>query len=96
MYEIPTSITIEGQTFAIRNRGDYRVILDCFSALNDTELDSQERMIACLIIFYADINSVEDISNLPNQEEAIMKMYDFFMDKKILVDLNLKITSSDF
>lgn len=78
MYDIPTSITIQDQSFAIRNKGDYRVVLDCFSALNDTELSDQERMIACLIIFYEDLESAEDINNLPDVEEAIKKMYDFF------------------
>ena len=52
MYNIPTSITIQDKSFGIRNKGDYRVVLDCFSALNDTELTDQERMIAALIIFY--------------------------------------------
>lgn len=78
MYEIPTSITIEDQTFGIRDRGDYRVVLDCFSALNDIELSTQERTIACLIIFYEDLNGVEDINLLPNIEQAIKGMYRFF------------------
>lgn len=78
MYDIPTSITIQDKSFSIRNKGDYRVVLDCFSALNDTELSEQERMIACLIIFYEDLNSVDDINNLPDVEEAVKKMYDFF------------------
>lgn len=78
MYEIPTSITIENQTFGIRERGDYRVVLDCFAALNDIELSQKERTIACLIIFYEDLNGVEDINLLPNIEQAIKGMYRFF------------------
>ena len=75
MYNIPTSITIQDKSFGIRNKGDYRVVLDCFSALNDTELSDQERMIAALIIFYEDINSIDDINNIPDIELAIKEMY---------------------
>lgn len=78
MYNIPTSITIQDKSFGIRDKGDYRVVLDCFSALNDTELSEQERMIACLIIFYEDLNSVEDIEKLSDIEQAIKEMYRFF------------------
>lgn len=78
MYNIPTSITIQDKSFGIRDKGDYRVVLDCFSALNDTELSNQERMIAALIIFYEDLNSVDDIDKIPDMEQAINEMYRFF------------------
>lgn len=78
MYEIPTSITIDGQEFSIRNKGDYRTILDCFSALEDGELTAQERLFSSLIIFYGDLNSVDDLDKLPNLETAIEEMYNFF------------------
>lgn len=78
MYTIPTSITIEDKSFAIRDKGDYRVILDCFSALNDVELTEQERTIACLIIFYEDLNTIEDVNNLSDISVAIKEMYRFF------------------
>lgn len=78
MYELPTSVTIADKEFNIRNKGDYRVILDCFDALNDIELDKRYRTITALIIFYEDINSIEDIEKLPDIEEAIDKMCRFF------------------
>lgn len=78
MYEIPQSIEIQGQEFPIRCKGDYRVILDCFSALDDTELTPKERVIASLIIFYQDINSIEDLDKLPDINLAVEKMYNFF------------------
>ena len=78
MYDIPTSIIIQDKSFGIRNKGDYRVVLDCFSALNDTELTDQERMIASLIIFYEDLNSIDDVNNIPDVEQAIREMYRFF------------------
>lgn len=78
MYEIPTSVMIGGQEFNIRNRGDYRTILDCFAALEDAELTLQERVFSSLIIFYENVDSIEDVDNLPDLEEAIKRMYDFF------------------
>lgn len=78
MYDIPTTIELQGTEFNIRNNGDYRVILDCFMALEDAELTKQERLFASLIIFYEDMNSVEDLYKLPNLEEAIKEMYKFF------------------
>ena len=78
MYEIPTSITIDGRQFQIRNNGDYRVILDCFQALGDVELDAKERLLSSLIIFYEDLNTVDDIVNIDNVEELVSKMYEFF------------------
>lgn len=78
MYEIPTTIELDGIEFNIRNRGDYRTILDCFAALEDAELDKQERLFASLIIFYEDLESIEDINKLGNIELAVKEMYKFF------------------
>lgn len=78
MYELPTEIEIEGVQYGIRNRGDYRVILDIFSCLEDPELEPNERIISALIIFYEDLNSIEDVYALPNIEVAVDKMYEFF------------------
>ena len=60
MYEIPTTIVIDGKEFPIRCRGDYRMVLDCFVCLNDTELTEQERLYSALIIFYEDFNDLAD------------------------------------
>lgn len=78
MYELPTEITIEGRPYNIRNRGDYRVILDAFSALEDTEMEQRERVISALIIFYEDFNDMEDVLTSDNLEELTKEMYNFF------------------
>lgn len=80
MYTLPNSITIDDTEYAIRNNGDYRTILDCFSALEDIELPQQYRIYSALIIFYDGINSVDDVENKlgENVEEAVNKMFDFF------------------
>lgn len=61
MYELPTTVTINDTIYAIRNNGDYRMVLDCFQVLNDVELTENERIIACLIIFYEDLNDLESV-----------------------------------
>ena len=78
MYEIPISIKIEDRDYHIRNNGDYRVILDCFRALEDVELDARERLLAALIIFYEDFNSPSDVFESDDLEELVKEMYNFF------------------
>lgn len=80
MFDIPTDIVIEDRQFSITEGGDYRMVLDCFSALNDNELTKDERITACLLIFYEDFDSVLDIYML--SEELLVKlvneMFKFF------------------
>lgn len=78
MYEIPTTIELNGVEFNIRNKGDYRTILDCFVALEDAELNKQERLFASLIIFYEDLESINDVNKLGNLELAVKEMFNFF------------------
>ena len=77
--EFVTSIKIDDTVYSIRNNGDFRVILDCFLALNDAELNQQERLFASLIIFYEDLETVNDIfNNANNLEKLVNEMYNFF------------------
>lgn len=78
MYEIPISVRINNIEYRIRNNGDYRVILDCFSALQDVDLTEQERVFASLIIFYQDLDTLEDVLAVDNLKERISEMYKFF------------------
>jgi hypothetical protein len=78
MYELPTEIEIAGRPYQIRNRGDYRTILGVFSVLEDPELTQNERIISALIIFYEDLNDIEDVFALPDLESATKQMYEFF------------------
>lgn len=78
MYEIPTSVMIDGVEYHFRNDGDFRVILDCFQALGDVELTPQERLLAALIIFYDNFNTVDELSSVEDFDELISKMFWFF------------------
>lgn len=82
MYELPTEIIIDGQSYSIRNKGDYRLVLDCLSALQDIELSNDDRVLTALIIFYDNLNNEDDIFNTFKTQEsllsAIKEMYKFF------------------
>lgn len=78
MYNLPTSIEVNGRQHKIREKGDYRMVLSCFDALNDEELTPYERSVAALIIFYEDMSDIEDVADWKDAEEGLQKMYDFF------------------
>ena len=78
-YDLPTVIEIDGKNYPITNKGDFRMVMDCFSVLSDDEILSSYRTIDCLKIFYEDINEDSDISIFGEHiEEAVNKMNDFF------------------
>ena len=74
MYELPTTVEINEQSYAIRDKGDFRMVLGCFQVLNDIELSENERLLACLIIFYEDFNEVENVLSL--DEEITKRLID--------------------
>lgn len=79
MYELQTSVQINQASFDIRNKGDFRMVLDCFKALNDDELTQLEKIYICLIIFYEDFNSIEDVDkHLDIIEQLESEMFLFF------------------
>lgn len=54
------------------------MVLDCFAALNDIELEKEERVYCALIIFYEEFNSLEDLAHFKFLNEAVQQMYWFF------------------
>lgn len=79
MYSLPTSITVDGREFHITNNGDFRMVLDCFNALNDEELGEDYRVLASLLIFFEDFNDLLDLNeNQEILEDLVMEMYKFF------------------
>lgn len=78
MYDLPTTITVKDKSYAIRNQGDFRMVLDCLNTLNDASISKQDRMIACIAIFL-DVKKLEDILKLPDLEE-IAKQIMFFIN----------------
>ena len=60
MWDLPYEIDIDGEKHPIRNRCDFRVILDVISALNDDELTEEEKIKCALFIFYEDFEKITD------------------------------------
>ena len=78
MYRLPTLLSVNNREYAIREKGDFRMVLDCFKALEDEELTKEERIIASLIIFLEDVDTVQDVYNLPDIESVYKEMVRFF------------------
>lgn len=68
MWNLPTNVIINGIIYDIRNRCDYRIILDVITALNDNELELEWRVYCALYIFYEKMPCKENI------QEAISQM----------------------
>lgn len=78
MYQLPISIELATGEFKIRNKGDFRLILECFDVLNDNTLSDKERVIIALILFYEELNDLEDLEKLGDINDAVNKMNLFF------------------
>lgn len=78
MFELPTSVTIDDTTIEIRDNGNFRMVFDCFTALQDEELTEQERLLSALLIFYQ-VDSYEDFLELNlDITKMVKEMYNFF------------------
>ena len=70
-YTLPKSVYVGGAEYAIRS--DFRAALDICAALNDADLDDQERAITVLSIFYP---SSEDMSEKELAEAAGKRFFE--------------------
>lgn len=71
MYELPHSVVICGVEYPVET--DYRVILDVFSVLNDSDLTADEKGIGVLGIFYPDFRSMPE----NHFQEALQECFKF-------------------
>ena len=62
MWSLPITVEVDGTDYVIRNKCDYRVVLDAISALKDEELEVEHRFECALFIFYEDISLLEDMA----------------------------------
>lgn len=51
-YRLPTSVVIDGETFEINEKGDYRMVLDVIALMDDMEVDNDDKVFGALSIFY--------------------------------------------
>lgn len=78
MYRLPTSIYVADKEYKIRDNGDFRIVLECFNALQDIGLSKEERIYSSLIIFLDGMNSIENLLKLPDIIKAYEEMCKFF------------------
>ena len=69
IWDLPIAVEISGRQHPIRNKCDYRVVLDVICALNDNELTDEEKVKCALFIFYEDISQIDDF------DTAIKEMF---------------------
>ena len=69
MWDLPIAVEIDGEEYKITNKCDYRMVLDVICALNDNELDDEQKVKTALYVFYEDITPCQDL------EKAIKEMY---------------------
>ena len=77
MWSLPISVEIDGKEYAIRNKCDYRVVLDVISALNDEDLEMEYRVECALFQFYGndELDTLEKVlSSLNDIQIAIVEM----------------------
>jgi hypothetical protein len=69
MWDLPIDVDIDGEKHPIRNKCDYRVVLDVICALRDNDLTNEEKVRCALYIFY------EDASKIRNLNTAVKEMF---------------------
>jgi hypothetical protein len=74
MWSLPISVEIDGKEYAIRNKCDYRVVLDVISALNDEELEMEHRLECALFIFYENLTELKDIQTAITEMMKIINL----------------------
>ena len=79
IYDLPTAITVNGIDYPIRNKGDYRVILDVIECLNEpTYTDTEKAEIALTMFLEGEIKNNSFCGVFPEDlQEAIRQMLIF-------------------
>lgn len=94
MYELPTTVTVNDKEYKIRENGDFRIIIKVIEICQDLDLTDQERSIAALTVFYADIEEYDDIFVIfDDVQEAVTAMMKFIAcgDEDIGYKAKLKV-----
>lgn len=82
-WSLPTSLSINGREWDIRT--DYRVILDILKAMNDPDLEDDEKWLVCLTILITDFDNlpIEDYTEACKQAKVFIDMGVDKEDKKV-------------
>lgn len=82
IWDLPTTVEIDGKEIKIRNKCDYRVVLDVISALNDKDLDEESKLKCALFIFYENIEDIEDFQAALNEMMIILNLGEISQEKE--------------
>lgn len=96
-FGLPTTLTVNGREEPIR--WEYTAVLDAIAAMDDPELDGQEKVFSCLYIIFEDFEHfsgddyepafkavTEFINNgLDEEQRGHVRMVDFSQDFKLMV-----------
>lgn len=77
MWSLPIYVEIDGTKYPIRNKCDFRVVLDVISSLSDEELEMEQRVECALFQFYGndELDTVEKVlTSLNDIQIAIVEM----------------------
>ena len=96
MYELPVTVSINGIEYNIRDKADYRTILGVIDLCQDPDLTPEEQTMSALIVFYEDINNVDDIfevfgEHLQEAGEQMMRFIGLNDDDPIKPTSKLKL-----
>lgn len=96
MYELPITVEVAGKSYKIRNGADYRTIIGVISLCEDPELTKEERTVSALIVFYEDINELEDIfevfgENTKDAMDAMLKFISYDYDDDLASSAKVKL-----
>lgn len=71
-YSLPTTVEVENIEYPINKKGDFRMILDCITVMNDPELSDDEKAFCVLSIFYN--------FNIPENTQSAYEAVRIFID----------------
>ena len=74
MWSLPTTVKVDGKEIEIRNKCDYRVVLDVIKALNDDDLDDNEKIHCALFIFFENLVEITDFETATREMMKIINL----------------------
>lgn len=106
-YRLPKSLEVNGVEHSIRY--DYVAALDIIRAMNDRELEGNEKVYCCLYILYEDFDEMdpkdyeaafkkaqEFLNNgLESEKKTDIKLVDFEQDEKLLIPAINKVAGKE-
>lgn len=57
-FDLPITVDVGGKEYAIRNKCDYRVCLDCIDIGNNPDMRDDDKIQCSLFVFYEDVSSI--------------------------------------